>query len=294
MVATRGSQLALVQTDLVIKALSETHQGIGFEKVIVETSGDRQETTPALGDGIFVKEVQRAVLSGEADVAVHSLKDLPTDPTSGLIIAAIPMREDARDTLVGSTLADLGDGAQVGTGSPRRAAQLRRLRSDLKIVAVKGNVRTRIALTTNRTSKGKLDAVVLALAGLRRLGEEPDEILSFEDMLPAPGQGALAVECREDDVDLARMLATIHDESTRAAVVAERAVLRNLGGGCLLPVACFAESTGDVLRLEAAVTSSDGARQARASAEGKLQSPLGPAKRVSAELRRQGAMEMLD
>lgn len=290
LVATRGSRLALVQTDWVIEALSATHPDVDFIKVIVETSGDRHDSAPNLGDGIFVKEVQQAVLAGEADVAVHSLKDLPTDPAPGLIIAAIPLRQDAQDALVGATLSGLGDGARVGTGSPRRTAQLRRLRPDLKVVPVKGNVPTRIAMTTN----GDMDAVLLALAGLRRLGEEPDEILSTSDMLPAPGQGALAVECRHDAGELARMLSAIHHEPTRSAVIAERAVLRNLGGGCLLPVACFAESSGDVLQLESAVTSSDGSRQARAWAKGKPQSPLGPARKVSAELRRQGAMEMMD
>jgi len=279
-----------VQTDWVIEALSATHPDVDFIKVIVETSGDRHDSAPNLGDGIFVKEVQQAVLAGEADVAVHSLKDLPTDPAPGLIIAAIPLRQDAQDALVGATLSGLGDGARVGTGSPRRTAQLRRLRPDLKVVPVKGNVPTRIAMTTN----GDMDAVLLALAGLRRLGEEPDEILSTSDMLPAPGQGALAVECRHDAGELARMLSAIHHEPTRSAVIAERAVLRNLGGGCLLPVACFAESSGDVLQLESAVTSSDGSRQARAWAKGKPQSPLGPARKVSAELRRQGAMEMMD
>ena len=279
-----------MQTDWVIEALSATHPDVDFIKVIVETSGDRHDSAPNLGDGIFVKEVQQAVLAGEADVAVHSLKDLPTDPAPGLIIAAIPLRQDAQDALVGATLSGLGDGARVGTGSPRRTAQLRRLRPDLKVVPVKGNVPTRIAMTTN----GDMDAVLLALAGLRRLGEEPDEILSTSDMLPAPGQGALAVECRHDAGELARMLSAIHHEPTRSAVIAERAVLRNLGGGCLLPVACFAESSGDVLQLESAVTSSDGSRQARAWAKGKPQSPLGPARKVSAELRRQGAMEMMD
>jgi hydroxymethylbilane synthase len=288
-VATRGSLLARTQSGLVAHALRQRLDR-EVELVEVRTQGDADQRTPLAqlgGTGVFVVAVREALLRGEADVAVHSLKDLPTAPAPGLRLAAVPEREDVRDVICardGASLAELPAGARVGTGSPRRAAQLRALRPDLDVVPVRGNVDTRL----RKVSEGELDAVVLARAGLARLGrlDAVTEVLEPDQMLPAPGQGALAVECRdvEDDAALLDALRHIDDDASRAAVVAERSLLAALEAGCSAPVGAHATVTSEdgapVVHLTGSVVSDDGRTQVRESASG----PAVDAERVGRDL----------
>ena len=265
---TRRSVLATTQSRWVADRLA-----FPTELVTVTTEGDVSTAPLAAlgGTGVFVTALRGALLEGRVDLAVHSLKDLPTTPEPGVVVAAIPRREDPRDVLVardGLTLSGLPSGARVGTGSPRRAALLRAVRPDLDVVDVRGNVDTRLRFVAD----GALDAVVLALAGLARLGRaaEATEVLGAPVMLPAPGQGALAVECREDDTALVGLLAQLDDPATRAAVTAERRLLRTLEAGCAAPLGALGRidaGTGE-LSLEAVVASVDGGRVLRASATG--------------------------
>lgn len=275
-----------------IDRLTALDPGVRWEPLVITTSGDRSGRTGAAltGDGAFVKEIQRALADGEIDAAVHSLKDLPTEPVAGLVVAAVPAREDPHDALVGAALDELTADATVGTGSPRRRAQLLHARPDLTVVPIRGNVPTRIAAVRS----GPLQAVVLAAAGLARLGLEADDILPARVMLPAPGQGALGVECRADDAAMRARLATIDHPPTAAAAHAERAVLRRLGGGCLLPVGALGDVRPDgMLTLDAAVTAADGTRQARVSGTAPVGDAAGLAARLARELADRGALEIL-
>ncbi|WP_410607079.1 hydroxymethylbilane synthase [Amycolatopsis sp. lyj-109] len=244
---TRGSKLALAQTGTVADALRAT--GAEVEIVKVTTPGDQSSAPiPTIGVGVFTSALREALQRNEVDVIVHSYKDLPTAPEPGITLAAVPPREDPRDALVardGLTLGELLPGAKVGTGSPRRTAQLHALGLGLEIVPIRGNIDTRM----RKVSDGELDAVVLARAGLARIGraEAITETLDPIQMLPAPAQGALAVECRAADVDLEQLLrSTLDDESTRAAVTAERALLAALEAGCSAPVGALAEIVEDL------------------------------------------------
>ncbi|NBH03360.1 hydroxymethylbilane synthase [Amycolatopsis sp. SID8362] len=244
---TRGSKLALAQTGTVADALRAT--GAEVEIVKVTTPGDQSSAPiPTIGVGVFTSALREALLRNEVDVIVHSYKDLPTTPEPGITLAAVPPREDPRDALIardGLTLGELLPGATVGTGSPRRTAQLRALGLGLEIVPIRGNIDTRMRKVTD----GELDAVVLARAGLARVGlaEAITETLDPIQMLPAPAQGALAVECRSADVDLEQLLtSTLDDEGTRAAVTAERALLAALEAGCSAPVGALAEIVEDL------------------------------------------------
>lgn len=287
-VGTRGSRLALTQTRWLVDRLERAVPGSEWELARITTQGDRT-TTALRGDGAFVKEIQRALAEGRIDLAVHSLKDLPTDPVEGLTLAAIPERADPRDALVGTPMGALAPGARVGTGSPRRSAQARRLRPDVEVVFLRGNVPTRVAKVT----EGELDAVVLAAAGLARLGIQPDQVFEPGEMLPAPGQGALAVEVRADHYDLIRAVSLVDDPSTRAAALAERAVLRALGGGCMLPVATLGTVEGSWLVVRASVTSSDGTEQVVASGRGDPAHPLEVGAGVGRRLIELGALGLL-
>jgi hydroxymethylbilane synthase len=265
-VATRGSKLALAQAEWVIARLRRLFVSEDFETHIVKTTGDAlaDAAGPIPAKGVFVKEIEQALLRGDARLAVHSLKDMPTDTLPGLVIAAIPEREDARDALISRSSAPLSEfpgGAVVGTGSARRAAQLLAARPDLRIEPIRGNLDTRIAkLTGARPSPVAYDAIVVAVAGCRRLGldEAITEILPPHVILPAPGQGALAVETRDDDAEAIRMVAAIDDGAARQTTTAERACLRALGGGCRVPIAAYAEIVADTLSLHARVCSPDG------------------------------------
>ena len=281
---TRGSRLALTQSGQVAEALmaaggggaaaaagkaSEGSGGLGIDLVTVRTDGDGDRTPLRQlgGVGVFAARLRHALLDGEVDLVVHSFKDLPTQPVEGLEVICVPPREDPRDALCARdslTLADLPEGARVGTGSPRRAAQLLAARPDLEVVDLRGNVPTRLARVrglevvgvgtdepvapSRADAAGDLDAVVLALSGLRRLGLEhcASEVLDLETMLPAPAQGALAVETRtgEDSAELARAVAALDDEPTRLAVTAERALMARLGAGCAAPVGAWAHLRG--------------------------------------------------
>ena len=250
--ATRGSALALAQTRHVAGLLDQP-----VELVVVDTVGDRRQDVPIWdigGRGVFVKEVQAAVLDGRADFAVHSAKDLPALTPDGLVLVAVPEREDARDALVGCTLAGLPAGARVATGSVRRRAQLASLRPDLTFTGLRGNIETRL-----RKAAG-VDAIVVAAAALARLGRhEVADVLDPAVMLPQVGQGALALEARADDVAVLAALGASEHRPTRLAVDAERAYLRELGGGCDLPVAAHAVvGSGDTLTLTAMIASLDG------------------------------------
>lgn len=242
---TRASALARTQSSQVAGDLAA--QGFAIDLVEITTQGDTDPRSLVQigGTGVFAAALRQALVDGQVDLAVHSLKDLPAVQPPGLVIAAVPPREDPRDVLVGSTLADLPAGARVGTGSPRRAAQLTALRPDLHVVEVRGNVDTRIGAVES----GRLHAVVLARAGLARLGRL-DAIAEVLDLLPAPGQGALAIECRPELVPL---LAFLDDPVTRLAVTAERAVLVGLAAGCSTPVGALATLRGDSLEVRAIV-----------------------------------------
>jgi hydroxymethylbilane synthase len=266
--ATRGSPLARWQAEAVAALVREQDPEIEVELVVVDTQGDRRLDVPIWelgGKGVFAKEVQAAVLDGRADLAVHSAKDLPSVSVPGLVIAAVPERGDPRDALVGSTLADLPEGAEVATGSLRRQAQLATARPDLRFVGLRGNMATRIAKAADH------DAVVVAATALDRLGlaEQIAERLTTELVLPQVGQAALAVECREEDDRLRELLASTEHRDTRRAVDAERAFLAALGGDCSLPAAAYAVVTaGGLLAIEARLLSVDGQTVLRHVVEG--------------------------
>lgn len=257
---TRGSGLAMAQTNLVASALSERHDGLAIERRILKTEGDlRNGESFGPGDrAVFVKTIERALLAGKIDFAVHSLKDLPSGETPGLVLAAIPKRADPRDALVSLSadgLMGLPDGAIVGTGSPRRRSQLLLARPDLRIEPLRGNVDTRAA----RVRNGDLDAVVLAAAGLIRLGLNRSwYAIDPRICLPAVGQGALALQARADDRKTIERLAVLEDPSTRFQVDAERAFLAELGGGCMAPATAWARQDSGRLRIDAMVAAIDG------------------------------------
>jgi hydroxymethylbilane synthase len=274
-IGTRASALARAQTELVAALLATVRPGLGLETQVLSTAGDRTQASgeplPEIGGkGLFTAELERALLEGDIDLAVHSLKDLPTDEAPGVVVAAVTAREDARDCLVArdaGPLAQLTRGAVVGTSSLRRSAQLSSLRPDLEVRSIRGNVDTRI----RKVRAGEYDAALLAAAGIRRLGLEAavSEWLPPETMLPAPGQGALGVQCRADDLAMRSLLAEIDNPATRAETTAERAFLEALGGGCAAPVAALAVATTTPrVRLQGLVASVDGAEMVRVRGEG--------------------------
>ena len=293
---TRRSTLALAQATHVADQLRALGHEVNL--VPITTLGDRSADalTTIGGTGIFAAAIRRALLVGEIDVAVHSLKDLPTTPEPGLVVAATPIREDPRDVLVareGLTLAELPAGCVVGTGSPRRAAQLRALRRELDVVAVRGNVDTRLEMVRS----GVVDAVVLARAGLARIDrlDEAAETLDPAQMLPAPGQGALAVECREDRTAVRAAVAALDDAHTRVCVTAERALLAALEAGCTAPVGALAEvvqGDGHDLSLRAVVGALDGSLELRRSLVAPVDDPVSAGRRLAALLLEDGAAEL--
>jgi hydroxymethylbilane synthase len=290
---TRGSALALAQSQMVADALTAA-TGRAVELVRVVTAGDRSAApVVTLGVGVFVSAIRDALLADEIDFAVHSYKDLPTAEHPRLHIAAVPQREDPRDALIasrGRTLAELPAGATVGTGAVRRIAQLHALGLQLLVTPIRGNVDSRIARVLGPNAD--LDAVVLARAGVVRLGRtaEITETLDPMLMLPAPAQGALAVECRSDDADLVELLATLDHAPSRAAVTAERAMLATLEAGCSAPVAAHAEfAEGDEMYLRGAVISPDGANDIRLSRTGTPADAAEIGKALAADLLDAGA-----
>ncbi len=292
-IGSRGSQLALWQANWVKARLEAVGESARIE--IIKTSGDRITDAPLAqvgGKGLFTKEIEDALLAGRIDLAVHSLKDLPTMLPAGLVIAAVPEREDASDALVGCKLAELRRGSRVGTSSLRRVAQLRAARPDLEVESVRGNLDTRL----RKLSEGQFDAIVLAAAGLQRLGWEDRiaERIPTDVMCPAVGQGALAIETRQDGGAAERVCAKLNHALTRIAVDAERTVLAALGGGCQMPVGAFAEVEEDGLHLRAVVASPDGSRIIRREMSGAACDALKIAEAIGAELLASGGREILE
>jgi len=287
---TRRSPMAVAQSTLVGRAVTE-QTGRDIELVGIVSAGDvtREQLAQIGGTGVFVSALRASLLAGEVDFAVHSLKDLPTGHADGIVLAAVPARDDPRDALAardGAKLADLPSGARIGTGSPRRAAQLLAIRSDLRPVPVRGNAGTRLG----KVSSGELDAVVLGYAGLSRIGrlDAVTQVFDPDDMLPAPGQGALAVECAAGREDLVALLGTIDDAVSRAATTAERSLLGALQAGCAAPVGAYAAGT-EVLRLRGAVIAANGGMALRGSASGMLDEAEDIGHQVAADLLARGA-----
>ena len=260
--ATRRSALALAQCRAFVASLRAVHPSLEARELQVVTSGDRLQDRPLAeigGKGLFVKEIEQALLEGRADFAVHSMKDVPATVPEGLTLACVPAREDARDVLVAprhGSLAALPAGARIGTSSLRRMVELRLRRPDLTVVAMRGNVDTRL----RKVDEGEFDGIVLARAGLVRLGLDArtSEILETDVSLPAPGQGALGIECRADDASVLALLASAHDTEAALRVTTERAVLGALGGDCKTPLGAYAERLGASMRVRAFVAEADG------------------------------------
>jgi hydroxymethylbilane synthase len=295
---TRRSALALAQSTTVAEAVRRCGHDVELVEVVTEGDRSTDAITTLGGTGVFVTELRQQLLDGRIDLAVHSLKDLPTQAAAGLVVVALPQREDPRDALVsreGVTLAELPSGSRVGTGSPRRTAQLRALGLGLEVVAIRGNVDTRL----RKVDDGELDAVVVAAAGLARLGriDAAAEILDPGQMLPAPGQGALAVECRADDQTLRDALAVLDDPVTRAATAAERTLLAALEAGCTAPVGALADvavgDDGDEIYLRAVVATTDGSTAIRLSATGPFNDPEGLGRRLAENLLDAGAAGLI-
>jgi hydroxymethylbilane synthase len=296
LIGTRGSALALWQAEHVRRLLRE-RTGADAAIIVIKTAGDRAADVPfgQVGTkGMFLKEIEDALLDGRVDLAVHSLKDVPTELPAGLTLAAFLEREDVRDALVSRTGAGLGalpPGARVGTSSLRRQSQLRNYRADLEVAELRGNVDTRLG----KLDRGDYDAIVLAKAGLDRLGlaQRITEILAVEVSLPAAGQGALTVEARADDTDLLERLKQLDHAETRASVAAERALLAALGGGCQIPVGAWARIENGELVLDAAVLSPDGSDCLRRQAAGSADRPEELGRNLAAALIANGADRIL-
>ncbi len=295
--ATRRSQLALAQSRAFARALEGAVPGLTVDELQIVTSGDRTQDKPLQdigGKGLFIKELEEALLDGRAHFAVHSIKDVPAELAPGLTIACVPAREDPRDALVtrtGQTLAELPPGARVGTSSLRRAVAILAARPDLRAEPVRGNVDTRL----RKVHEGQFDATVLALAGLKRLGWEgrATEILSTEVSLPAIGQGALGIECRDGDAETIATLARLADPEASICVAAERAVMAAVDGSCRLPVAAHAVREGDTLFLRGLLADPDGTNVRRGERRAPFPAGPGPAallgRDLGAELKRGGA-----
>ncbi|WP_437187071.1 hydroxymethylbilane synthase [Planctomicrobium sp. SH668] len=298
-IATRESQLALWQANFVAAEIRRVTSEVLVELAPMSTIGDRNRVDALKtmgGQGVFTREVQRAVLDCQADLAVHSLKDLPTVPTEGLKLAGIPQRAPRFDALVlpigvKGSFAKLPAGARIGTGSPRRQSQLLRARPDLQLIEIRGNVETRIA----KADAGQYDAVILAEAGLRRLGlqDRISEVLGPPVLYPAVGQAALGIECRSDDPQVQEILARLTDANTSAEVRAERNCLFTLKAGCHAPVGLVSTIQGKTLKLEVLVLSPDGTVCYRVETQGDVASPEEIGKRAAEELIAQGAAEIL-
>ena len=293
--ATRPSALARWQTNWVCQALIARHPDLSCTQQVITTHGDRVLDRPLPeigGKGVFTQELEAELHSGQVHAAVHSLKDLPVSDAPGLTVGAIPARAEVRDALVsrgGEHLADLPAGAIVGTSSLRRSAQLLAARPDLEIQPLRGNVETRL----RKLEAGQYDAIILAGAGLQRLGldAQVSEWLSLELMLPAPGQGALAVQCRADDIPILARLAALEDPDTRRAVTAERAFLQALGGGCAVPVAAYASVNPEGIHLTGRVAALDGRRVIECQVQGS--NPLLVGYQCAQAANQQGAHKIL-
>lgn len=296
-VGTRGSKLAVAQTQWVIDRLIEVHPRLRIRQQIITTTGDRLRGRPLPeigGKGLFTEELEEALLNGSIDLAVHSAKDLPTKLHDGLAVLVWPAREDPRDAYIsadGHPFEELPEGGKVGTTSLRRQAQLLHRRGDLHFVALRGNVDTRI----RKVHRGECDGAILAVAGLKRVALESEitQVLDLSLMLPAPGQGALALEGRGDDHRLAEILRPIHDEPTATAVICERRILADLDAGCRAPVAVYARIEGGQLHCDALVIDPQAQKEARTSSHRPVSDMVGLVNNVVADLRAAGAEEII-
>ncbi len=295
-VGSRGSQLALRQTRTMIGRLEQLHAGLSCRIDVIRTTGDRVRSVPLaeIGDrGLFVKEIEQALLDGRIDVAVHSAKDLPSEMDAALCVAAYPERETPADVLVsrGALLAELPAGAKVGTSSVRRRAQLLHARPDLEVADLRGNLDTRLA----KLDRGDCDAIVLAYAGLSRMGwqSRATEILSYDVCLPAVAQGALAVQCRAGDA-VADLLEPLDDPEARVCVTAERAFLAGLGAGCQTPVAALATLEGDQIKLDGLIAATDGSNVVRRTEVGDAVQPEALGRRLAARFLESSARSLLE
>ena len=297
-IGTRGSKLALTQSELIKKEIERVHSNVQVELVRIKTTGDKILDSPLAkigGKGLFVKEIEEALLNERVDLAVHSMKDVPAELPEGLILAAFPAREDPRDAFVSvkyENLEQLPQGVRVGTGSLRRAAQLLHIRPDLELVPLRGNVGTRL----RKLEGGEFQAIILAAAGMRRLGFEDriSQLLSTEQMLPAIGQGALGLEVRHDDEQTIGLIDFLNDEETQVTVKAERAFLKELEGGCQVPVAAFSRLNGERLDLEGMVAELDGSNVIRDKITGEKNEAEDMGIRLARRLLASGADEILE
>ena len=298
-IASRASKLALVQANYIHDLLQNLSQDIEITIVEISTKGDRDKSDflyKSESIGFFTSEVEKAILDDKADIAVHSLKDLPTTPAQGLVVAAIPKRQSPADALVASgqvsSIEDLPAGATVGTSSLRRIAQLKHQRNDLKCVPLRGNVETRIG----KVLSGQIDAAVVACAGLNRLGltNKISAVLPPQDFIPAPAQGALAVQIRSDDSELAELLCQLDDGPTRIAVKAERAVLAAMQGGCSIPLGVYAHISGDTITIDAMISDLEGKKYIKRSQIDHISQAKNCADKLARELLAAGGQEILD
>lgn len=298
-IASRASKLALVQSNYICSLLKNLGGNIDISIVEISTKGDRDKSdflykTDSMG--FFTSEVENALLDGRADLAVHSLKDLPTACTEGLVVAAIPKRESVADALIASSqaasIAALPAGATVGTSSLRRIAQLRKLRDDIKCVPLRGNVETRVS----KVATGKVDAAVIACAGLNRLGlaDKISAILPPQEFLPAPAQGALAVQIRTDDNELAELVSKLDDKKSRIAVEAERAILSSMHGGCSIPLGVYSQISGDNITIDAVISDVEGVKYIKRSKTANINEAKFCAEELAQELLHAGGREILD
>lgn len=297
-IGSRASALALRQTGSIAATLKAAHPGLEIDIVPVRTTGDRDQKAPLAdvgGKGVFVREIEQALVAKEIDLAVHSLKDLPQMLPDGLVLGPFPKREDPRDAFVsrfGEQLRELPRGSTVGTGSPRRAAQVMRLFPNrYRIVGIRGNVETRL----RKVEEGGVDATLLALAGLNRLGlaEEATEILEPGTMLPAPCQGCLGLEYREDESAVAGLLTALADARSEAEARAERALLQGIGGSCFVPLAALARVEGDEIEMRAAIASLDGKRWVEATQKAPLDQPEWLGNHLAEKILREGGSDIL-
>jgi len=296
-VGSRASQLALIQAESVISELTGIHPQLELTIEKIKTKGDQEDKASLAeigGQGVFVKELEEALLAGRIDMAVHSIKDMPAVISPRLKLVAITARADARDVLVSGTgkgLMELPPAATIGTGSQRRAVQLRACRPDLQVSPIRGNVDTRL----RKTLSGEFDGVILAAAALIRLGwqDKITEYLSMESFLPAVGQGALAVEIRADDVEMAELVSPLNHEPTQQSILAERAFLFHLGGGCRAPIAAFGVVKGDILELQGMVASADGSRIMHDRQEGLTFAPEQAGRLLAQKLLQKGAHRLI-
>jgi hydroxymethylbilane synthase len=295
-IGTRGSKLAVIQAQWVLAKLREATPGLEASIVKITTRGDRDSSTALdkfAGQGVFVKELEKALTDGKIDLAVHSLKDMPTEIPRGLFLAAITARLDPRDVLISRAgkSAELAPGSIIGTGSQRRAVQLHSLRPDLETCGIRGNIDTRL----RKVSKGEVDGIVVAAAALIRLGwqEKITEYLPTDYFTPAVGQGALGIEIRSEDKETALLASAINHEPTWQSVTAERTFLRALGGGCRAPIAALGIVSDDVLKLTGMVASIDGNRILRATEEGDAQAPEQVGNQLAQKMMDIGALDCI-